>query len=97
MISSPLFFINCSWLSKLAAITFFNKLKNPETGFCSSFQSGKKEIIIAKFEVLTAVAEGSSLHRRDSVLLGMYTLTFQRITVPSSSQTNSPRSKKMKA
>lgn len=46
MIISPLCFINCSWLIGLAAITFFNKLKNPDTGFCSSFQSGGEEKVI---------------------------------------------------
>jgi hypothetical protein len=56
MISSPLCFINCSWLIGLAAITFFNKLKNPDTGFCSSFQSGGRKILLQQdFQVLTAV------------------------------------------
>jgi hypothetical protein len=39
-------FINCSWLMGLPAITFFNKLKNPDTGFCSSFQSGGGKILL---------------------------------------------------
>jgi len=91
MISSPLCLINCSWLSGLAAITFFNKLKNPDTGFCSSFQSGGGKIIITVrfLGSHSSVAEGTSIVGCDTVSLGQYILTFQRITVPASSWPNS--------
>lgn len=72
MISSPLCFISCSWLIGLAAITFFNKLKNPDTGFCSSFQSGgrKKNYYSEILCSHSSVAEDASIVGCGTVSLG---------------------------